>query len=168
MFVFKAMIKIDIMNSWFPFFFFHKSTYFWGRMKKCVHPGCAWFHLSFSLFSICSNFNQSRKSLQFTGSMSGLTASLKIFKVLLYIGLTKRRCIMGWPSAWSWVWGVWRTVRKSRAFIEKKMFSQLWNELSLIKKSGIFLLLKLATNFFSCKFRMVARLNYAIWLAHPK
>ena len=98
MFVFKAMIKIDIMNSWFPFFFFHKSTYFWGRMKKCVHPGCAWFHLSFSLFSICSNFNQSRKSLQFTGSMSGLIASLKIFKVLLlywieeakmYYGMTK-------------------------------------------------------------------------------
>ena len=153
------MIKIDIMNSWFPFFF-HKSTYFWGRMKKCVHPGCAWFHLSFSLFSICSNFNQSKKSLQLAGSMLGLTASLKILKVRAYY--------MGWPSAWSWVWGVGRTVRKSRAFIEKKMFPQLWTELSLIKKSGIFLLLKLATNFFSRKFRMVVRLNYAIWLAHPK
>ena len=38
MFVFKAMIKIDIMDSWF-LLFFHKSTYFWGRMKQCVHPG---------------------------------------------------------------------------------------------------------------------------------
>ena len=91
MFVFKAMIKIDIMNSWFPsfFFFFHNSTYFWGRMKQCVHPESVWFHLSFSLFSICSNFNQSKKFLQLAGSMSGLTASLKILKVRAYYGMTK-------------------------------------------------------------------------------
>ena len=82
------MIKIDIMDSWF-LLFFHKSTYFWGRMKQCVHPGSMWFHLSFSLFSICSNFNQSKKSLQLTGSMLGLTASLKIFKVRAYYGMTK-------------------------------------------------------------------------------
>ena len=158
MFVFKALIKIDIMDSWF-LLFFHKSTYFWGRMKQCVHPGSMWFHLSFSLFSICSNFNQSKKSLQFTGSMSGLTASLKIFKVRAYYGMTK--CLIMSLRCGT-------HCEKKSSFYRKKMFSQLWNELSLIKKSGIFLLLKLATNFFSCKFRMVVRLNYAIWLAHPK
>ena len=162
MFVFKAMIKIDIMNSWFPFFFFHKSTYFWGRMKKCVHPGCAWFHLSFSLFSICSNFNQSRKSLQFTGSMSGLTASLKIFKVLLLYWIDEAKMYYGMTKCLIMSLRCGTHCEKKSSFYRKKMFSQLWNELSLIKKSGIFLLLKLATNFFSCKFRMVVRLNYAI------
>ena len=158
MFVFKALIKIDIMASWF-LLFFHKSTYFWGRMKQCVHPGSMWFHLSFSLFSICSNFNQSKKSLQLAGSMLGLTASLKIFKVRAYYGMTK--CLIMSLRCGT-------HCEKKSSFYRKKMFSQLWNELSLIKKSGIFLLLKLATNFFSCKFRMVVRLNYAIWLAHPK
>ena len=158
MFVFKALIKIDIMDSWF-LLFFHKSTYFWGRMKQCVHPGSMWFHLSFSLFSICSNFNQSKKSLQLAGSMLGLTASLKIFKVRAYYGMTK--CLIMSLRCGT-------HCEKKSSFYRKKMFSQLWNELSLIKKSGIFLLLKLATNFFSCKFRMVVRLNYAIWLAHPK
>ena len=158
MFVFKAMIKIDIMDSWF-LLFFHKSTYFWGRMKQCAHPGSMWFHLSFSLFSICSNFNQSKKSLQLAGSMLGLTASLKIFKVRAYYGMTK--CLIMSLRCGT-------HCEKKSSFYRKKMFSQLWNELSLIKKSGIFLLLKLATNFFSCKFRMVVRLNYAIWLAHPK
>ena len=158
MFVFKALIKIDIMDSWF-LLFFHKSTYFWGKMKQCVHPGSMWFHLSFSLFSICSNFNQSKKSLQLAGSMLGLTASLKIFKVRAYYGMTK--CLIMSLRCGT-------HCEKKSSFYRKKMFSQLWNELSLIKKSGIFLLLKLATNFFSCKFRMVVRLNYAIWLAHPK
>lgn len=27
MFVFKAMIKIDIMNSWFPFFFINQLIF---------------------------------------------------------------------------------------------------------------------------------------------
>ena len=138
MFVFKALIKIDIMDSWF-LLFFHKSTYFWGRMKQCVHPGSMWFHLSFSLFSICSNFNQSKKSLQLAGSMLGLTASLKIFKVRAYYGMTK--CLIMSLRCGT-------HCEKKSSFYRKKMFSQLWNELSLIKKSGIFLLLKLATNFF--------------------
>ena len=138
MFVFKAMIKIDIMDSWF-LLFFHRSTYFWGRMKQCVHPGSMWFHLSFSLFSICSNFNQSKKSLQFTGSMSGLTASLKIFKVRAYYGMTK--CLIMSLRCGT-------HCEKKSSFCRKKMFPQLWTELSLIKKSGIFLFLKLSTIFF--------------------
>ena len=131
-------------------------------MKKCVHPGCAWFHLSFSLFSICSNFNQSRKSLQFTGSMSGLTASLKIFKVLLLYWIDDAKMYYGMTKCLIMSLRCGTHCEKKSSFYRKKMFSQLWNELSLIKKSGIFLLLKLATNFFSCKFRMVVRLNYAI------
>ena len=138
MFVFKALIKIDIMDSWF-LLFFHKSTYFWGRMKQCAHPGSMWFHLSFSLFSICSNFNQSKKSLQLAGSMLGLTASLKIFKVRAYYGMTK--CLIMSLRCGT-------HCEKKSSFYRKKMFLQLWTELSLIKKSGIFLFLKLSTIFF--------------------
>ena len=168
MFVFKAMIKIDIMNSWFPFFFFINQLIFGEGWKNAfIREACdSTFHFLFSWYVQISIRVENPYSSRVVCRV--LLPLKKYSKFCFYIGLTKRRCIMGWPSAWSWVWGVGRTVRKSRAFIEKKMFSQLWNELSLIKKSGIFLLLKLATNFFSCKFRMVVRLNYAIWLAHPK
>ena len=167
MFVFKAMIKIDIMNSWFPFFFINQLIFGEGWKNAFIREACdSTFHFLFSRYVQISIRVENPYSSRVVCRV--LLPLKKYSKFCFYIGLTKRRCIMGWPSAWSWVWGVGRTVRKSRAFIEKKMFSQLWNELSLIKKSGIFLLLKLATNFFSCKFRMVVRLNYAIWLAHPK
>ena len=37
MFVFKAMIKIDIMNSWFPFFFINQLIF--GKDEKMRSSG---------------------------------------------------------------------------------------------------------------------------------
>ena len=121
MFVFKAMIKIDIMNSWFPFFFINQLIFGEGWKNAFIREACdSTFHFLFSRYVQISIRVENPYSSRVVCRV--LLPLKKYSKFCFYIGLTKRRCIMGWPSAWSWVWGVGRTVRRSRAFIEKKCF----------------------------------------------